>query len=82
MRVAVGLHQFFLTQCGIYLGGGKTAMPEQFLDDPQIRTTAEQIRGKGVAEHMRGHAQMQNAFRQTTNNPLYGSDGEAATPTI
>ena len=41
-------------EVGVYLGGGKVLVPEELLDDAQVRAVTEQVGGKRVAERMRG----------------------------
>src|SRR3989304_1380814 len=52
MGPRVDLLDPFARQVGVQLGGRNTRMPEQFLDDPQVRAALEQVRGERVAQRV------------------------------
>jgi hypothetical protein len=54
MGVAPDIHQLFGVNFGITLGGGEAGMAKEFLDRTQVGAIAEQMRGKGMAQRMRG----------------------------
>ena len=54
MVFAVELFEIFLIDVGIDLGGADVRVPEHRLNEPEIRPPLQQMRGKGVAQGMRG----------------------------
>src|SRR5439155_3198999 len=56
-RVAAAeyLSQPLLVHVGVELGGGDAGVAQHLLDGAQIGPAAQQVGGKGVAQHVRGH---------------------------
>ncbi len=57
MRGVVNLGQVLKVQMGVDLGGPDVGMAEQLLDAAQVAAGFQQMRGEGMPEHMRMHAQ-------------------------
>ena len=64
MRLLVAFTQAGGGHVGINLGGGQTAMSEQFLHGADIGTAVEHVGGKTVSEGMRARAPVQARLRE------------------
>ena len=55
MRPPVDLFQFLHAHVRVHLGGGEARVAEQLLHRPDVGAPVQEMRGKGMAERVRGH---------------------------
>ena len=53
MKALVHLAQTLAADVRVYLGGADVGMPQQLLNDAQVRAMLEQMRRKTVPQHVR-----------------------------
>lgn len=52
MKFFIGFEQIAKIQSGVFFGSSQIGMPQQLLDNPQIRSPLQQVRSKRMAEQM------------------------------
>lgn len=70
MEPVMGLFEILDCHPGVYLGGGEGVVAEQLLDDPDIGSVLQHMRGTGMAEDMAGNILFESGFFTATLDDL------------
>ena len=76
LRVGLAVHveQVLHVDLGVALGRGQRAVPEQFLDGPQVGAAFEQVRREGVPQRVRADAVARAAHRDVARDqPMHAA---------